>query len=91
MITYQDKEKEAELYQAIVNLTGKKDFEIYMAWFRDSLDLHRIENDTMTDTSGRPILSRNQGKCINLGEILDTHAKAKETLAKIIERRDSSR
>lgn len=75
-------EKERELLQAIFNEASHKDFQIFMQWFLDSLGTYRAENDTLVDAPGNPALSRNQGRCQVLTEIIGMCANSRNLLEK---------
>ncbi len=77
-----DFDREAQLIQSVVNLLDNKDFANFIAWFNDSLTDYRNQNDELVNADGKPLLSRNQGKCIVLKEILEFIYNSKKTLEK---------
>ncbi len=67
MVKYEDKDKNNQVTQSILNLRGNTDWQTFVMWVRDSylqtlMSAARIENDVRSRWE--------QGKALNLEEVL---------------------
>lgn len=83
MKVYPAGEEQVAFYEGLVRLSTDKDFQRVVKWLFDSLHEQRRKNDALTDTPEKPLLSRSQGKCQTLDEILKIIADCKDVLEKL--------
>ena len=76
------------LVEDMLSLATDKRYQNILTWYELSLSDHRIENDTMVDLPGHPDLSRNQGRCQGLIEILSVNREAREIYNRMKENKE---